>query len=247
LAIIGSANLTRGGFQTNVELIAHLRATEASQALDTLTIAATPRSVEITCEELRRWVAKYAPVVESAKTTLKNRWSELDENQQEGDELLGVSTKVIVEPTDETLDQFVTWLRAHSTLPGASYLFDLHKDKIVQRRQGHVKQCFAGVFRFIQEYPSWIQHLQTAVTDAKGMLNPSSHLLVDWTAHLQRHATATNRLYSYTTLRKELRPNLGGILKSPGGGASGTLKRMFSVVARFVATHPVFLSPPKRG
>ena len=145
-----------------------------------------------------------------------------------------------LEPTEATLDQFVAWLREHRDLPGAPDLFELHSDKIVQRRQGHVKQCFAGVYRFLQEYPDWIDYLATARTNARGLFEPDASLLKDWTAHLRQHRSDENPLYGYQILRNVLRPNLGGVLNKPGGGASGTLKRMFPLVARFVAASQTF-------
>jgi hypothetical protein len=56
----------------------------------------------------------------------------------------------------------------------------------------------------------------------------------DWSEHLERHGSDGNSLYSYATLRGILKPNLGGVLQGSGGGGSGTLKRMWPLVARFL-------------
>ena len=57
--------------------------------------------------------------------------------------------------------------------------------------------------------------------------------ILKWVNHLGDHATDIGENYNYPTMRSILSTNLGGTL-SNGGGASGTLKRMFHLLAIFL-------------
>jgi hypothetical protein len=233
-ALVGSANLTNGGFSTNVELMLQLEGKAAAAALETLKVASSPLAKSISAAALSEWVRKYSAQIERAKRQLRKGLQLLDDMQPDSDAALGVSEQPTIDPTHGTLQSFIAWLKANRHLPGAAYLTVLHSDKVVQRRQGHVKQCFSGVFRFLQEYPSWIQRLAAAAVSPDGIVEPDEWLLRDWSEHLARHAADVTDLYSYATLRALLRPNLGGVLPGAGGGASGTLKRVFPLVALFM-------------
>ncbi|MGO8749158.1 MAG: hypothetical protein ACLQNE_24635, partial [Thermoguttaceae bacterium] len=176
------------------------------------------------------WVAKYKPLAEKAKASFRKNVGKLTEAQKELDNAAGTGSTV-GEPTASQLENFVQWLGDNRTLPGAAHLVKLHNDRVIQRQQGHVKQCFSGAFRFLQEYPSWIPRLADA-TDV-GIFRRGGPLLSDWSSHLQTHANASNDMFSYATLRAELPPSYGGAHRS-GGGASTTLKRMLSLVALFM-------------
>jgi hypothetical protein len=139
LALVGSANLTKGGFENNIELMIQLSGNDARAALDTLKTAAIPRSRQITSDALADWIAKYSRLVERAKQNLRNLSKTLDDNQPDSDSHLGLSDIGLLDPTQETLDLFIAWLQKNRSLPGAAYLFELHEDRVVQRRQGHVK------------------------------------------------------------------------------------------------------------
>jgi len=231
-ALVGSANLSRGGFETNVELMVHLEGENAETALKVLTVACSPRAIPVNINDLSKWVSRNLKLIKRAKANLNSALHELDVAQQETDTEIGEAT--LVEPTQTLLEEFVQWLAQNRSLPGAAHLVTLHNDRVVQRQQGHVKQCFSGVFRFLQEYPSWIQKLSDAAEAADGMIAPGGDLLRDWSSHLQTHANASSDLYSYTTLRAELPPSRGGTHRT-GGGAGTTLRRVFPLVARFLS------------
>lgn len=231
-ALVGSANLSRGGFATNVELMVELDAEGASEALNVLTVASSQLAVPIANEELESWVAQHAELVQRARTNLRKNLDELDAAQRDID--IGIDeTPAVIEPTQELLDEFVGWLAVNRHLPGAAHLVTLHHDHVVQRQQGHVKQCFSGVFRFLQEYPSWIQRLSEAADAADGMVRPGGWLFSDWSSHLEEHADVFSDLYSYETLRRVLPANCGGTHTS-GGGAGTTLRRILPLVALFM-------------
>src|SRR5271165_6818866 len=76
------------------------------------------------------------------------------------------------------------------------------------------------------------------------LIDPDEWLLRDWSEHLARHSADVTDLYSYPTLRALLRPNLGGVLPASGGGASGTLKRLFPLVALFFKEQIISITKP---
>jgi hypothetical protein len=232
-ALVGSANLTTAGFNTNVELMLQLEGQAAKAALETVKVASSTLAKSISAADLSEWVRRYSALIERVKRHLKKELRILDDLPTDSDATLGVSDHPALDPTRDTLQSFIGWLKANRHLPGAAYLTVLHSDKVIQRRQGHVKQCFSGVFRFLQEFPSWIQRLAAAAVSPDGIMEPDEWLLRDWSEHLARHARDVTDLYSYATLRALLRPNLGGVLPSAGGGASGTLKRIFPLFALF--------------
>jgi hypothetical protein len=234
-ALLGSANLTGGGFANNIEVMMRLEATAASAALRTLTIASEPESRSWTADDLDRWIRRYKTTIRRAKSREDAIEAALQAAQDESDADLGLAQLERIDPDQATLDAFIEWLAGHRELPGASYLVMLHGEKVRQRRQGHLKQSFSAVFRFLQEHTPWIQRLAVAATDRDGIYSPDAQLLESWSRHLADHATDQNSLYRYSTLRKELRPSIGGIMTHSGGGASGTLKRVFPLVAKFMS------------
>jgi hypothetical protein len=231
-ALVGSANLTRGGFDTNVELMVRVEGAEASNALSLLTTASATRATSVTQQQLAKWIHDNASRVALAKESLEKEFAQLQDDAAKAG--TAIKPAAIEEPTPALLEKFVRWLVANRSLEGASHLVKLHQDRVVQRQQGHVKQCFAAVFRFLQAHPSWIQRLSTDAAKASGIMTPSKDLLRDWTAHLKVNRTASNELYKYSTLIAELPPSQGGT-HDTGGGAGTTLKRIFPLVARFLS------------
>lgn len=241
-ALVGSANLTDGGFQSNIELVVRIDGDSARCALGLLTVACSSRAVAVPLADLTSWVLSNRKLIRKARSDIKKGLRALDSAQAEADSLVGESP--LVEPTHELLNEFVQWMGLNRNLPGAVHLLELHKDRVVQRQQGHVKQCFAGAYRFLQEHPSWIQKLTQAAEAGAGMFDPGGALLRDWSFHLQAHATAANELYSYATLRAVLPRSRGGSHRT-GGGASATLRRILPLVASFITSRSA--RPPKSG
>jgi hypothetical protein len=230
--LVGSANLTKGGFDNNVELIVRIEGATASNALSLLTTASATRASSLTQQELAKWIHENASRVAHARKAIEKEYTDLHGGPVKGGDVIKPAS--IEEPTQALLEDFVRWLANNQSLEGASHLVKLHHDRVVQRQQGHVKQCFAAVFRFLQANPSWIQRLSADAAKADGIMTPSKDLLQDWTVHLKGNRTASSELYKYSTLIAELPPSQGGT-HGTGGGAGTTLKRIFPLVARFLS------------
>ncbi len=241
LALIGSANLSEGGFGTNLELAVRFRAEEAVQAINTLEEACAPALRPVTLEQLRTWVESSRPAIEEYRSaTLEEPEMEiLAPVQTELDRILnfgGADSSRIIEPTLASLEGFVEWLEANDALAGADVLYRRHHNLDGQNLQGHVKQGFFASMRFLSEHPQFRDlmsaELDTLDQDDIYPLEVTSPIAEAWQAHLDTHATDSGSHYSYATLRTILPPSLGGT-RSGGGGGSSTIKRMMPLVARF--------------
>jgi len=208
-----------------------LAAKEAATALNILTVAASTRARLLTADELATWVRKYEKLVKRYSGMVKSSLGELDSAQEESG--VGGTEIAIIEPTEKWLERFVQWLGSNRTLPGAAHLMELHSDKVVQRQQGHVKQCFSGAFRFLQEQPALLQKLAAIAEEGGGLLGLDGEIVGSWKTHLSAHANDSSDLFSYRTLRNILPVNGGGTHRG-GGGAGTTLRRILPLVARFM-------------
>ncbi len=239
LALIGSANLTHGGFGGNLELMIRLQGGDAVHAVNTLEEICTPKLRRLNLAALGEWVVQARPIVESVRNRPTDDAELLAPVQSMLDNLLGYgqkATRDLVSPTLADLKDFADWLKHNENLPGAVILVDHCTNRTHQNRTGHFKQSFFAVRRFFDEYPEWrkvlSEQLDSIPPDRTYQLNPPQ-LFDDWLQHVDDHATDSGDGYSYSTLRNHLPVVLGGT-HSDGGGSSGTTKRMFPLLARYL-------------
>ena len=238
IGLVGSANLSVGGFDRNFELMAELNAKETKNADHLIETEIHDQGRSLHFEDLRQWVDTYQNQI----TELRKRKNEeenieeenLTEIQRDLDTLLGYGNTEILE-TYILVEDFVNWLKKNTALPGAGMLIDRYFNLSGQNLGGHVRQSYAAVSHFLQLYPTYIQSLvsELDLLDPEDIYQPDKNLLDDWIRHLDDHATMSDLDYDYAVLRGILPPNLGGT-REGGGGGSSTLKRMMPLVARFL-------------
>jgi hypothetical protein len=235
--IFGSANLSRKAISGagSGELMGQLT---GRVARDAWTILANfwDRGIDISDD----WLAQYRRAKEelTQASRLANlvvrRWRPYDRHRR--------TTQMTKRKSAGSLSRvppfkaFLKWLRQHRSIAGADYILTLAGDRLRQRRQGHVKQTFAGVYRFLQEYQGAATMLRAVPADKKGIVTPPRQLLRSWNQHLRDHASWKHNSFSYPTLRRIIPRRLGGTLGRGGGGASGELKRAFHLVPLFMET-----------
>lgn len=236
--IIGSSNLSEGGFDHNIELAVELSGDTARKAVSALHAECSPHSKEISLDQLRGWIARSQDTVSTVRAAAVEEPDALSGVQADLDDMLGFGTH-LSPPSGVALpdiDLFISWLDERQELPGAEVILKRHANADGQNLTGHVKQCFFGSFRFLNQNP----HLVTAASDALKKL--SAHdvyqmsepgLQEAWATHLDAHALDCGETYSYPTLRGILPPSLGGTRQGGGGGMS-TLKRLLPLVALFL-------------
>ena len=237
--LVGSSNLSEGGFGHNVELVVELRGGSARDAVRALQTACAPYSRELSLEHLRNWIAQSRTTVFAARAaTTAEEPEALSTVQADLDRMLGFGSSSSPASTATVADigRFVAWLDAKPTLPGAEIILKRHRNIGHQNLTGHVKQCFFGSVRFFTEYPALLVTASNALEDLAPddvyqMTDPE--LRTAWLSHLNAHALDYGESYNYPTLRGILPPSLGGT-RQGGGGGSSTLKRVLPLVARCV-------------
>jgi hypothetical protein len=240
LALIGSANLTAGGFGSNLELAVRFRAEEAAVTIATLESICAPDLRPITLEQLGSWVDSSESTIAEARSVTVQEPEILAPVQAHLDEILnfgGAESPNIVEPELSDMSDFAAWLANNTILPGAEALWRQHTNLDGNNRGGHFKQCFFASIRFFSEHPELLDPTSKVLDElSQGeiyQLDTPPTIGDSWREHVNAHATDSSSDYSYSTLRNILPPPLGGTV-SGGGGGSGTIKRMLPLVARFV-------------
>lgn len=236
-ALLGSSNLTWGGFGRNVELGVRVTGTEAGTVLDTtITACAGGRSLDV--DSLRAWMDRSRPLIQIARGQAAAVSDDLAEPQAELDRILGFgqATTPLPDPDQQLLAAFVDWLRRHPDLAGSRMIVHRYDNPDGSNLQGHVKQCFAAAYRFCAGAPATQAELrrELAALNPGDIYQPSGAVADAWNRHLDDHALDSGATWSYSILRGLLPVSLGGTVAN-GGGGSSTLKRMLPLVAEYRA------------
>lgn len=237
-ALIGSSNLSEGGFSRNLEVMVRLSGEDAGQAWNVFDQEIRPVARHIAINQLRLWVNTYLNTISSVRRTKESTEADDLENAQKDLDILlgyGQTGRQITEPSNSDLADFVEWLRANTNLTGADVLLARHDNSDNQNLTGHFRQCFFSVFRFLNEHTE----LQRPLSQECDQLSPTDIYQLSikisgyWIEHVDTHATDSGEGYSYSVLRGILPPSLGGT-RLGGGGGSSTLKRMLPLVGKFI-------------
>ncbi|MGI6414374.1 MAG: phospholipase D-like domain-containing protein [Thermoguttaceae bacterium] len=214
-ALIGSSNLSDGGFEHNIEIMVLLNGKAASDAVSLIDSKIRPEAKNVTIEQLKTWITHHKKSIEEVRKAAESMQAgKLRDAQRTLDEMLGFgkSKAKIPEVTTIDLHLFMEWLTHNRTLAGSEMLIARHENVHGQNLQGHVKQCFFGVLRFIMEDPA----LQNSIASAlKTMRSETVYQLTDeisaaWLKHIDEHATDSGDGYDYAILRGILPPSVGG-------------------------------------
>jgi phospholipase D-like protein len=233
--VIGSANLTEGGFDRNFELVVSGGADLASQAGTLLRMQLEHYGRKIGIDSLEKWVAESTAVVEAA-IDRDHEADVLADSQRQLDLMLGLSRRQPRQLSAQSdIGEFAGWLRRHAHLPGAQMILDRYENTSGQNLQGHVKQTFVGSRLFLSANPDLLKPcqevLETTAADDVPVL--SEDVAKRWSDFLDDNADYEDELGDFAVLRGILPPSLGGT-RTGGGGGSSTLKRMLPLVARFI-------------
>lgn len=240
-ALVGSSNLSAGGFDRNLELMVQLNGEHADVAIRLLEESGAPKLKMVRLPQLAEWLDRWRQTVNEAKRVAETAPEVLAPVQADLDHMLGFGHQVpdhmLPEPGVEDLEDFAEWLRANPSIPGAAVIYRRHTNADGQNLTGHVKQSFAACFRFISANPDMGPILSAAlerlgVQDTYAVEDPG--VLDAWLEHFDAHATDAGESYDYSILRSYLPPSLGGT-RLGGGGGSSTFKRMLPLVARYLA------------
>jgi hypothetical protein len=242
-ALVGSANLTSGGFDNNLETMIQFKGEEVNAVRTFVEGTLASRMTTIQLTKFKEWIKEHSEFIEEVRAKRNDQEEEgLAEVQRELDKLLGYGNSELNDHFNKNLDtnskhEFITWLNSHKDLQGARPLIRYFEG--YQNRSGHASQCYFGVRRFLEAHPEIKQVLNDylvepeTIADSNGTYQPSSGIRSVWCDFLDTNATEyIQGVYDFGVLRGCLPGNLGGYVEG-GGGASGILKRELPLVARF--------------
>lgn len=159
---LGSANFTEGGFGRNIEVLVSVEGAEAAKALSDLRHALTG-SRPLSIAELIQWVDKHRELIEGARVEQHDLAQQLAEAQRDLDLRLGygtapaaaerppaVSRRISDDPTVNTMERFIAWLRGNKHLREAEMVIKRYEN--YQRLSGKAIQSICSTFRFLQKH-----------------------------------------------------------------------------------------------
>lgn len=238
IALVGSANLTEGGFDRNFELMVRFQEEEdIRMILETLRREQELNVRLLSIDRFRQWVNNNCDRIENIRRERSNDSELLAPVQEDLDSMLGYGggRHLPLEPSRHELNAFVVWLRDHQQLVGAQVLLSRHENTDHQNLTGHFRQCFFACWRFLNEQAELRQtlsdQLQTLAPD--DLFQPGNLVIQAWLDHVDNHAIDMTQDFSYPVLRGILPPSFGGTRLGGGGGIS-TLKRMLPLVALYL-------------
>ena len=231
---IGSPNLSRAAFTSNIEIVAELDADE------TESLGRIVNDLRSSLTVLP--VTTFRAYIDACKDTIQQLE---DSDVWENDDF-----QAAVEMADEYLSPEPTLPSTTPLPPLADFaafidpmvgevphtIQDHYHNLSGQNRQGHVKQSYYALMHFLSD-PTNAQHVHDLLAiplDAYPQLSPG--FVNAWISFLDANATThdADLDYSFSTLRNVLPERMGGYVTN-GGGGIGTFTRMVPLVARFLS------------
>ncbi len=237
-ALIGSSNLSDGGFEQNLEIMVILNAKAANDVISLIESRIRPEARKVSIGELRNWIIRHKELVEVVrKETEGLQAGKLRNAQRSLDKMLRFGrSKSRIKPVKENdLRTFIRWLKKNKQLAGSQVIIARYENIDGQNLQGHVKQCFFGSLRFLMENPRLRSSLSMALNTLQKdeVYQLTEQISVAWLKHVDRHAIDAGDGYDYAILRGILPLSVGGT-RTGGGGGISTLKRMLPLIARYL-------------
>lgn len=238
LALIGSANLSEGGFRANLELVVKFEGEDAHSAIRIVENNFANKLRLINLEGFREWVQRYEPTILEIRSRPDNSAEDLQDVQRSLDEILGYGQSPQVNGNVEECshDDFGQWLDHHQDLPGAEVLSDRYHNSSQQNLTGHFKQSFYAVVGFLFEHNEYIAILirELPQIEPGRVYEINTNILDSWLEYFNNHATQSGNNYNFAVLRGILPPPVGGT-RHGGGGGSSTFKRALPLVAKYLS------------
>ena len=229
---IGSPNLTRSAFTTNVELVAEVRDNDVT-ILDHFIrdIRSSLKRVELS--ELSDFVELTRDIIERIETRPQGTDDDFEAAVQIADEILSSKSDVILDDQIPKMDDFIQFVRKQQG-EIAARVIDHHNNLSGQNRQGHVKQSYYAIYLFLTSHGRKFVPVLRALDIEKFPKIPQDFVTV-WIEFVDEFATHSDDDlgYSFSILRNVLPESLGGYVTN-GGGASGTFRRIVPLVAHFL-------------
>lgn len=230
--LLGSANLSGGGFDSNFELAIadDGQIALAAEKLIADEIAARGRGVKL--DDLKAWLRESEAAVKAAADPAQES-DALAGVQRSLDRLLGRGGGHIESGAKRVeLADFVAKLRDNIDLPGAQVVIDRHTNARGDNLTGHVKQSVSAAELFLNSRADLIDACAASLEGIEREAVPvfSDEVVDAWLAFFDDHADYCDEQCDFAVLRGILPPGLGGT-RTGGGGGSSTFKRVLPLVA----------------
>lgn len=233
--LIGSANLTWPAMTSNIEIVCELTGSEADSIFEILSIF-KKRMIHV---ETDVFIA-YVDLVSEAISKSFDGPVEEDEEINAAIELAEEELKKVLIKTSPSasrirhveIKRFIDYCKRENTVISREVI---ERNEGKHNLQGHVKHCYYGSLRFLNEFPNFVSEIASTPDESLYKFTNVS-VRTGWRDFLRRHAEEIDREHDFRfhTLRVYIPENLGGICS--GGGGSSTLKRVLPVVARMLQT-----------
>lgn len=219
--LAGSANLTGGGYHSNLELIRQVSGAELVN-LKKAVSGFEPLLTPVPMESFRAFVRDCLQKIKTQETLLELIRDEMP-------------------PADlapHTLVPYLTYLKQleGSSNPLARDILDIALNKDRNNNGGKIKHAFYGIQRFLQEYPQHVAFAANLPQD-RWFDVAGSPIEADWKRFLRDFESEESDTYNYSmgTLVNTYLPPASGGRQQGGGGGANELKRVWASVGRMMS------------
>lgn len=223
VGIAGSANLTRGGFGGNIEIVRSINPSEISELtayIDSVRGALGVASLA----ELREFVARCYGLTKEKEALLDLIREALP---------APATGKTLIRP----LSEFIDFLN-RQTGPVVDAIRAIYFNQDGNNRTGHLKQGYYAVQRFFQERPEYLAEVSQFQLEEAYNLREQPELHRAWLDFIQDSAEADGGFgYDFTVLKGYLTSNFGG-RRTGGGGGDYPFRLVWTPVARMMTQQP---------
>ena len=232
---IGSPNLSRAAFTSNIELVAELDARE-TESLGNIVNDLRSSLRELSIPTFRAYIEACKDAIQQLEDADIWKNDDFQAAVAMADEYLSPPSTPHHTPPIRPLSDFISFIEPMvGEVPQT--ILDHHHNLRGQNRQGHVKQSYYALTHFLSDpmgNPYINELIAIPLSDyPRPRLSPS--FVEAWAAFLDEHATTHDSEigYSFSTLRNVLPEYMGGYVTN-GGGGIGSFARMVPLVARFL-------------
>lgn len=230
---IGSPNLTRAAFTRNIELVAELNAQE-TESLGNIVNDLRSGLTELPVPDFRAYIEACEDTIQKLEDSPVWENDDFQAAVDMADEYLSPESALERTALIPPLGDFIAFIEPMvAEVPQT--VRDHHHNESGQNRQGHVKQSYYALVRFISDSigSQYIGELLAIPLEKYPQLSPS--FVTAWVHFLDDNAKIRDDDlgYAFSTLRNILPERLGGYVTN-GGGGIGTFTRMVPLVARFL-------------
>lgn len=231
---IGSPNLTRAAFTSNIELVVEFL-DEENKSLENFVNDIRSSLRELPVTTLHAYIDACNDVICKLRDLDGRKHEDFQAAVDLADEFFTPQPTLNHKKVIPHLDDFINFIKS-MTGEVPQVIRDHHYNLRGQNRQGHVKQSYYALLHFLSDpaKEQYINELLAMSLDQYPRLSPN--FIKEWANFIDENARIQDDDlgYSFSTLRNVLPEDMGGYVRG-GGGSIGTFRRMTLLVAHFLS------------